>query len=212
MTHTNHTMTRFAKFLSLAATLSVVLFMTGCAHPITITPNVAKIEREAGTQPIRKNVAYYIAEDLHAKEITSAGGGGDKVSYYPYKDIETAFYKMLTNVFDNVTKLKTPDDKDALKKYDVSYIIKPKLITNSSSPSPFTWPPTKFSVEMTCDVLDASGRSIAVKNVTGHGNAEFDEFKSDFSLSARRASEDALLKMQRELSMASELKAPGATR
>ena len=48
--------------------------------------------------------------------VVTPGGGGDKISYQPYRDIETAFYKMLTNVFGNVTKLKTPKDADAISR------------------------------------------------------------------------------------------------
>jgi hypothetical protein len=80
------------------------------------------------------------------------------------------------------------------------------MVTDSSSPSPFTWPPTKFNIDLTCDIADATGNPILSKKVTGEGNAEFDEFKKDFSLSGKRAAEDALLKMQKTLLSASELR------
>lgn len=192
-----------AKLLS---SVIAVAALVGCAHPITITPDISKIEPAANTQPIKKSVAYYIADDLRAKEVITPGGGGDRVTYLPYRDIETAFYKMLTNVFGNVVKLKTPKDAEAIGKNNVAYVITPQLTTDSSSPSPFTWPPTKFSVDLTCSIADATGNPVLTKQVSGAGQAEFDEFKSDFSLSARRASQDALLKMQKALSEASELR------
>ncbi|OGB24519.1 MAG: hypothetical protein A3I66_10740 [Burkholderiales bacterium RIFCSPLOWO2_02_FULL_57_36] len=147
-----------------------------------------------------------MAEDVRIKEVITPGGGGDKVSYQPYRDIETAFYKMLTNVFGNVTKLKTPKDADAISKNNIAYVITPQLLTDSSSPSPFTWPPTKFSVDLTCNIADAAGNPVISKNVSGTGAAEFSEFKADFSLSAKRASQDALLKMQQALLDAPELR------
>ncbi|RJF96335.1 hypothetical protein D3871_21030 [Noviherbaspirillum saxi] len=147
-----------------------------------------------------------MSEDVRTKEVTTPGGGGDKVSYQPYRDMETAFYKMLTNVFGSVTKLKTAKDAEAISRNNVSYIITPEIVTNSSSPSPFTWPPTKFNVDLTCQITDALGNPVLTKSVSGEGNAEFSEFKSDFSLSGKRASQDALLKMQRVLLEAAELR------
>ncbi|MBI1889306.1 MAG: hypothetical protein HYS18_01530 [Burkholderiales bacterium] len=192
-----------AKLLS---SIAIVSALVGCAHPITINPDMSKIEPSAGAQPIKKNVAYYIADDVRTKEVVTPGGGGDRVSYQPYRDIETAFYKMLTNVFGNVVKLKSPKDAEAISKNNVAYVITPQLVTDSSSPSPFTWPPTKFKVDLTCSIADAAGNPILSKQVSGAGEAEFDEFKADFSLSARRASQDALLKMQQALSDAQELR------
>jgi hypothetical protein len=49
-----------------------------------------------------------------------------------------------------------------------------------------------------------NGADVWEKTVTATGNAEFSEFKSDFSLSARRASEEAFQKMLIEISNASE--------
>jgi hypothetical protein len=194
---------RITKFFS---SVVVIAALTGCAHPIIISPDIGKIEPAATAQPIKKNVAYYIADDVRTKEVITPGGGGDKVSYQPYRDIETAFYKMLTNVFGNVTKLKTPKDMEAISKNNIAYVITPELVTNSSSPSPFTWPPTKFSVDLTCSIADAAGNPVTSKKVSGTGEAEFAEFKADFSLSAKRASQDALLKMQQALSEAPELR------
>lgn len=194
---------RIAKILVSVAAIAV---LAGCAHPIVISPSIDKITPDAAVKPVTKNVAYYIADDIRTKEVITPGGGGDRVSYQPYRDIETAFYKMLTNVFGNVVKLKTAKDAEAIAKNNVSYVVTPQLITNSSSPSPFTWPPTKFSVELTCAVADAAGNPVLTQKVLGEGNAEFSEFKSDFSLSARRASQDALLKMQKVLLDAPELR------
>jgi len=194
------------RITSLLSSLIVVAALAGCAHPIVMSPDIAKIEPASGVVPIKKNVAYYIAEDLRAKEVTTPGGGGDKVTYQPYRDMEAAFYKMLTNVFGNVTKLKTPTDAEAISKNNIAYVITPQLLTDSSSPSPFTWPPTKFSVDMTCNITDAAGNAVTTQKVSGAGNAEFEEFKADFSLSAKRASQDAILKMQQALAEAPELR------
>jgi hypothetical protein len=123
---------RISKIIS---SFIAVAALAGCAHPIVISPDIGKIEADAASKPITKNVAYYIADDVRTKEVVTPGGGGDQVSYQPYRDIETAFYKMLTNVFGNVTRLKTPKDAEAISKNQVSYLITPHIVTNSSSPS-----------------------------------------------------------------------------
>jgi len=188
--------------------LPVATLIGGCAHPLAIGPDIAKIERDADSQPIDRNVGYYIAPDLRDRAVTTPGGGGDSVTYSPYRDMEAAFYKMLGNVFKNVTLLKSPKDAATIASKSISYVITPEIKTDSSSPSPFTWPPTTFIVTLSCDITDASGNKVAKPTVTAAGRAEFDEFKSDFSLSAKRASLEAMLKMQSALLRLPELKNP----
>ncbi len=189
------------KLYTLAATLFAALALVGCAHPIVITPNATKLmARDAAAPPkVKAKVAYYISETARAQEVTTAGGGGDKVTSVPYRDLDSSLYIMLGNVFDGVTRLKTLDDKEALRSANIAYIITPELTVSSSSSSAFTWPPTDFGVDLTCKVSDVLGNVIDSPKVVGAGHAEFSEFKSDFALSSKRASEDALLKMQAKL-------------
>lgn len=191
---------------SLFSVIAVTASLIGCAHPLVISPDLAKIERAPAAQPIKKNVGYYIPDELRELEVTTPGGGGDKVSYKPYRDLEVGLFKMLGNVFENVHKLKGTTDTAAIKSNGITYVITPKLLTNSSSPSAFTWPPTKFTVDLTCNIADESGNLVASRTVQGEGKAEFEEFKSNFSLSAIRASEDALKKMQILLAQEAALK------
>jgi len=53
---------------------------------------------------------------------------------------------------------------------------------------------------------NAGGQRLFAKKVMGQGRAEFTEFKTDFSLSGKRATEDAFIKMQRALLDAQELR------
>lgn len=194
--------------LKLLASLVVVAAITGCAHPLNISPDIAKIEQGKTAKPINKSVGYYISSENKEKAVKTPGGGGDSVTYQPYKDIEVAFYKMLSNVFKNVTPLKSPTDVDSISKNSIDYIITPEINTNSSSPSPFTWPPTKFTVDLTCNIADKNGKVIGKTTVSGDGAAEFSEFKSDFSLSGRRATLDSLQKTQDALTRLPELRNP----
>jgi hypothetical protein len=182
------------------------LMLGGCAHPIMLSPDIAKIERSPDVAPIDKSVGYFMISGTRELQTTSSGGGGDMVSFYPYKDLETSFYKMLSNVFSKVSLLKSQNDNEAIDKYTVRLIVTPQISTSSSSSSLFTWPPTRFAVTLTCVFLDIHGKEIARKVVIGEGQAEFEEFKSDFSLSARRASLDAMKKMQELLLASQELR------
>lgn len=189
------------KFLKLGSAIVLLLTLVGCAHPMVIAPNVAKLERPADAKPkIKANVGYYVNEARRSEEITTPGGGGDKVRTAPYRDVETGFYKMLTNVFDNVTILKKPDDTEMIAKNQISYIITtPQIVTTSSSSSMLTWPPTDFTVDLTCEVRDQNGKLVDTKRVVGKGKAEFAQFKTDYGLSGKLAMEDALLQLQRLL-------------
>jgi len=166
--------------ISLVVLLTVMAMISGCAHPLAIGPDIAKIERNSSAQPIGKSVGYYIDPLVREKAVTTPGGGGDSVTYFPYQDIETAFYKMLSNVFQNVTLLKSLNESTTPGKELIAYIITPEITTNSSSTSPFTWPPTKFSFTLACSITDRAGKNVARPSVTGEGQAEFEEFKADF--------------------------------
>jgi hypothetical protein len=186
------------KHLKFAALLLALAALTGCAHQVSLAPDLAKIERAADAAPrVKAGVAYYIPDAQRNQEIETAGGGGDKVSSKPYKDVESAFYKMLGNVFESVTRMSSPNDAQALA--SAKYVIIPELLVNSSSPSLLTWPPTRFGIEMSCAISDTSHKAIETVRVSGAGAAEFDEFKSDFGLSGKRAAIDAMLKMQAKL-------------
>lgn len=179
--------------ICLSTAACVVLF--GCAHPISLTPDAKAIPTAGATPVIPKKVGFYVSDASKALEITSPGGGGDKVRYFPYRDLEPGLYQALSAVFSDVSKIKDPKDVAALKANGVSLLITPEIATTSSSPSPLTWPPTNFGVRLVCAITDSDGNTIETIRVQGEGHAEFDDFKSNFSLSAVRASNDALTKL-----------------
>jgi len=174
----------------LGLTLAV---LTGCAHNISITP---KAETKADVQKKADKVAgLYVSEGNRAREVTSPGGGGDQVSYHPYKDLEGPLFFTLGRVYKRVETVAGTDAASVTAK-NASIVFAPELQTTSSSSSPFTWPPTDFSVVIHVKAFDANGAPVWEDKVTGNGKAEFDEFKHDFPLAARRASEDALSKLE----------------
>lgn len=179
----------------------MVTALFGCAHSISISPNVAKIERKPDSPPkIKANVGFIISDDTKNIEITSPGGGGDNVRYFPYKELEAAYQIMLLNVFDKVTKIKSEAENKELSKEEIKFVIEPILVTSSGSTGFFTWPPTNFTVDLTSNIRDATGKLIGNPRVVGNGQVDFIlDMKGDYGLAGRLAMEDALLKMQRAL-------------
>ena len=132
--------------------LLVVLLLAGCAHPIIIRPDSSSILREpASPEKIATKVGYYIPDDAMGLEVTTPGGGGDSVRYYPYRDLEEGYQLMLNNVYEGVSKVSPNADGKRLAAEGIEFILKPRILTTSSSSSMATWPPTNFSVDLTTD-------------------------------------------------------------
>lgn len=176
-----------------------LLSLIGCAHPINIAPNAATFDAPAAGKKVAKNVGYYISSEDRNREVTTPGGGGDKITYFPYRDLEPALFKVLTNNFADVHVLSSLDDKALLASKKIAYVVVPKIETTSSSSSAFTWPPTDFSVSLECRALAPDGNAVWQTTAKGEGKATFSEFKSDFGLAGRRASEAALKQLDIQL-------------
>ena len=185
------------RFVRLGFAAVVVSLLAACAHPINLEPT--KLPERDEAKLVAKKVGYVLTDADRAKEVTTPGGGGDKVSYYPYRDMEKAIRASLRSVYQDVSSLKSPSDAAAIKEAGVAYIFLPEISTASSSSSPFTWPPTQFTVNVICTVTDPQGTVLAKVASTGAGAAEFSEFKSDFSLSARRAVAEVVEKLALEV-------------
>jgi hypothetical protein len=182
-------------------TLAWAVIATGCAHPISLTGNTDALVG-TGKAKLDHAVGLSISEDDRKREVTTPGGGGDKVSYQPYRDLETGLYIAFSETFAKVVRINGPQDPK-VKGEALRYLVTPQINTTSYSPSLVTWPPTIFTVELVCKVSDVEGRTVTEVRAMGEGRAEFDEFKSDFSLAAKRASDDALSKLVKALGVES---------
>jgi hypothetical protein len=191
--------------ISRAAVLAAALFGAGCAHQINITPPLNTLEAKDIVK-IDKAVGYYISPADRSKEVETPGGGGDKVKYLPYQESEPALKQVLSNLFTKVVPIPSLDDKQFITSNNIAYVFIPTIGTDSASDSAFTWPPTRFTVNLDCRAVDPSGATMWQTKVTGQGNAEFSEFKHDMSLSARRASRNAFLRLQQEIGLAKEFR------
>lgn len=178
--------------------LSLALLLGACAHPINISPKALDVQGKPG---ISKSVAYLISAEDRDLEVTTDGGGGDKVRYFPYRDLESGIYQVLNSVFARTTLIRTLGDDAALSKNDVSLVMVPRIKTSSSSDGLFTWPPTQFSVAIEYQFQDRAGKPIYKNIVMGDGRATFAEFSAggDFAVAGRRASEDVLAKFREQL-------------
>ena len=170
--------------------------LVACAHPISIEPNGLP---ERGEQFSAKKAAYVMSAADRQKQVTTEGGGGDKVSYFPYKDFERSLRAALAVVYSDVSVVSSASDKAAIRETGAAYIFVPEITTSSSSSSAFTWPPTSFSINVVVDVLDANAVTIAKLRVSGNGNAVWADFKGDFGLAGRRAVEDAARLLVQEI-------------
>lgn len=191
------------RLFSLAA-LAIAFVLGGCAHPISLSPEVAGLVGTGPSPKIDRPVVLVITEAQLAQEVISPGGGGDKVSYKPYKDLQTGLYVALGEVFTRASLATSPTDP-RIGNDPATVIVTPTISTTSFSPSLFTWPPTIFTVTLEMG-FRGTGKPDALTSVRvqGEGRAEFDEFKGNFSLSAQRASQDALARLVKAIQAQSD--------
>ncbi len=175
-----------------AAVLAVAA-LTGCAHPISLSTDASRL-MGSGQVKVDRKVGLVVTDDQRKQEVVTPGGGGDKVSYLPYRDLEGGLYTVLSETFANVARVSGPSDPKIAAE-GVNVLVVPVVSTTSFSPSIVTWPPTVFTVELNLSFNDLQNKPVTQVRVQGEGRAEFDEFKSDHSLAAKRAAEDALKKL-----------------
>lgn len=188
------------KLLKLLLAIAIVGTLAGCAHSINVAPDLTKIDGQSEGFDYRSaSVGYHIPSDLLSLEVTTPGGGGDNVRYYPYRDIEAGYERVLSNVFSGVVKLSSTPDYARIKQLGIDYIIQPQIVTGSGSTGFFTWPPTNFTVDLTNSIRDENGIVIADPRVVGVGTAETTERLSEHGVAGKRAMNDALSKMQAAL-------------
>jgi len=182
-----------------------IMVISGCAHPINITPELQSLKKPQGDY-IQATAGYYITSYDREREVISPGGGGDRISYYPYKELEPALQKVLYSLFQDVKKLDLPPTPEYLKANGVTFAFLPEITTDSRSDSIFTWPPTSFTINLSCKAFSQDGKLIWERTYTGVGTATYSEFKSQFGLAATRASQKVFSEMLNDLSQAVEFR------
>lgn len=182
-----------------------LVILASCAHPILLTPDLQSLKRPQGGY-IQATAGYYISPHDREKKVVTPGGGGEKVYYYPYKELEPALQKVLYNVFQDVKSLDLTITPDYLRANGIAFAFLPKIMTSSYSDSAFTWPPTSFTINLSCKAFSQDGKLIWEREYTGVGTATFNEFKTDFGLAAKRASQKVFSEMLDDLTQAIEFR------
>lgn len=177
---------------------AAVLQLVGCAHPINVEPDMARVGA-GSSRPLPMRVGYHLPDALANQEVTTPGGGGDNVRYNPYAAMSTGYQRMLSQVFQGVTRVPAPAVDPKAGDAAPDYVLTPLLTTNSGGSNFFTWPPENFSVDLTTSIRDRSGKVVATPRVVGTGTATTGERLGDHGFSGRRAFEDALRKMEAAL-------------
>lgn len=180
-------------------------FLSGCAHQINITPNTAAIENIQNSSKIQKTAGYYISASMKEREVITPGGGGDRVKYRPYKNIEYGFAKVLDNAFLE-TKALNSDAALNLNNNSADYVVSLDIKTDSSSASMFTWPPTWFEVSITAEILNTRSNEKMSVSAKGEGAATYSEFIFDKGIAGKKAALNALARLQDSLLNAPELR------
>ena len=186
-------------FAPLVLLLFLATFLGGCGAKRQIVISPLETPARGDTSLSSKKVAYVMTEADRYMQVTSEGGGGDKVSYFPYRDLEKAIRDALRAVYADVFAIKASSDSNAIQENDISFVFSPKIYTASDSESMFTWPPTQFYIDLSCKVTDPMGKIVSRIKVEGRGAAEYSEFKEDFGLAGRRAASDLSEKLKKEI-------------
>lgn len=178
--------------------------MTGCAHKINISPETTQL---IGVKMEKADyaVGYHIEPTLLDLPVETPGGGGDDITYTPYKDTESALFTVLSKKFKDVYRVKSMNDSTFIKDNEIKLVFLPTITTNSSSSSFLTWPPTYFTVDLNVKAINNKGDIVWQDSAFASGQAEFSEFQEDFGLAAKRATEEAFIMLSRKLAKAPQL-------
>jgi hypothetical protein len=182
----------------------------GHVHPISMTPDNAAIRLGESLAPVQRKVGYFIAPALRDLVVMTAGGGGENVCYYPYRDLAPGLYNVLSTVFIGATQVADPKDIAALKKAGISLLVIPEITTSSSSGHVMAWPPTEFDIKLKLTITDLNGNVLETLHAAGRGRAGLQEFNHNHSLSAVRAANDLMIEMHEVLRFSKAAQLPAA--
>ena len=82
---------------------------------------------------------------------------------------------------------------------NIQYVFTTNIYTNSSSSNFVIWPPTDFTVQLKCEAIDINGEKVWNDTVLANGYASSGELLENFSLSAQRATQEAISLMLQKL-------------
>lgn len=148
---------------------SLLLTLVACAHPVTIAPQL-DFQADRG-QLVDKRVGYRITDVQRALEVTTPGGGGDDIAYYPYRDLESGLYETLASVFSVVHVVPDAGAEAFIVDKGLNFVFTPSFETDSSSSNILFWNPTDFTLKLRASAVDAAGKEVWTREFVGHGKA-----------------------------------------
>lgn len=165
-------MSRVPHFKAVARAITGTVFalaLVACAHPVKISPQLTLTSDRS--RLVDKKVGYRITDAQRALQVTSAGGGGDKISYYLYRDLESGLFDTLSSVFSAVYVLPDASSQQFIVDKNISFVFTPVMDSESSSKNVLMWNPTDFTLRLRASALDASGQEVWSRDFVGTGRA-----------------------------------------
>lgn len=160
---------RSIRLLANLFAVGVACTLAACAHPVRISPQL-DMARDA-SRLVDARVGYRITEAQRKQEVMTPGGGGDRVSYFPYRDLEPGFYQTLASVFSMVFVVPESDIDAFVRDKQLRFVFTPSIRTSSSSSNILFWNPTDFTVSLAVTAFDAAGNQVWTRSFTGTGKA-----------------------------------------
>lgn len=148
--------------------LGAMLVMAGCAHPVSLRADV----NYPSDKTVDTAVGYFISDANRKLEVTTPAGGGDKMRYFPYRDLEPAILSTLGSVFRKVYSVPETGRAAYIADHHLTFVFEPVLTTDSSSHSAIFWPATDFDLTIKVTALNAAGQTVWNQEFTGHGHVD----------------------------------------
>jgi len=181
------------RIIHFAGAVAAVATLAGCASPASTGTNATGAQAQG--QLIQKKVAYVMSAGDSGRQVYAPGTSGDVAS----RQLEQSGLDALRAVYTDVVVVPSAKDSAGIQAAGISYVFTPQIKADFSAPSPFAKPLTVFNTEVVCIVTNPAGSELTRVKANGAGKAEFDEFRYDPGLAARRASSDLSAKLSDEI-------------
>ena len=181
------------RIIHFAGAVAAVVTLAGCASPASTGTNATGAQAQG--QLIQKKVAYVMSAGDSGRQVYAPGTSGDVAS----RQLEQSGLDALRAVYSDVVVVPSAKDSAGIQAAGISYVFTPQIKADFSAPSPFAKPLTVFNTEVVCIVTNPAGSELTRVKANGAGKAEFDEFRYDPGLAARRASSDLSAKLSDEI-------------
>lgn len=172
-----------------------LLFLTACAHQVSIAPQL-NLSRDSSAL-VEANVGYLITDAQRNEQVTTPGGGGDKISYNPYRDLESALYSTLASVFTGVFVVPDASAEGFIEANELRFVFMPVITSDSRSSNVMLWNPTDFTLTLSIRAENRNGETVWSREFVGEGNAP-----AGGSLTENRAAQAAAIDVFRQLQRA----------